>query len=100
MDAEIDGMEPVNLGNPNELTINELLTHVVALTGTTAPVVHRPLPVDDPRRRRPDIARARDLLDWEPRVALAEGLSRTCDWFAAELARNSADEQRLACAAE
>ena len=100
MEAEFDGMEPVNLGNPNELTINELLTHVVALTGTTASVVHRPLPVDDPRRRRPDIGRAKALLGWQPRVALAEGLSRTCDWFAGELAGAAPAGERLAYAAE
>ncbi len=100
MDAEFDGMEPVNLGNPNELTINDLLTQVVTLTGTTAPIVHRPLPVDDPRRRRPDIARARALLDWEPRIALSEGLSLTCAWFAHELADGPSSADRLACAAE
>ncbi len=100
MDAEFDGMEPVNLGNPNELTINDLLTQVVTLTGTTAPIVHRPLPVDDPRRRRPDIARARALLDWEPRIALSEGLSLTCAWFARELADGPSSADRLACAAE
>ncbi|MTE01037.1 NAD-dependent epimerase/dehydratase family protein [Paracoccus sp. YIM 132242] len=90
MEAEIDGTEPVNLGNPAELTVNELLGHVIALTGTRAPVVHRPLPVDDPRRRRPDISRARALLDWAPRVALAEGLEATCAWFAEELASEPA----------
>ncbi|WP_329958577.1 bifunctional glycosyltransferase/UDP-glucuronate decarboxylase [Sphingomonas sp. Leaf37] len=100
MDAEFDGMEPVNLGNPNELTINDLLTQVVTLTGTTAPIVHRPLPVDDPRRRRPDIARARALLDWEPCIALSEGLSLTCAWFAHELADGPSSADRLACAAE
>ncbi len=100
MDAEFDGMEPVNLGNPNELTINDLLTQVVTLTGTTAPIVHRPLPVDDPRRRRPDIARARALLDWEPRIALSEGLSLTCAWFARELDDGPSSADRLACAAE
>ncbi|WP_207101098.1 UDP-glucuronic acid decarboxylase family protein [Paracoccus shandongensis] len=90
MEAEIDGLEPVNLGNPAEMTVNELLGHVIALTGTRAPVVHRPLPVDDPRRRRPDISRARALLDWAPKVPLAEGLEATCAWFAAELAAEPA----------
>ena len=85
MDAEFDGMEPVNLGNPHEMTVNELLGHVIALTGTRARVVHRPLPVDDPRRRRPDISRAGALLGWAPRVPLAEGLDATCAWFAEEL---------------
>ena len=86
MEANIDGTEPVNLGNPDEMTVNELLGHVVTLTGTRARVVHRPLPMDDPRRRRPDISRAGDLLGWAPRVPLAEGLEATCAWFAAELA--------------
>ncbi|SDL01927.1 UDP-glucuronic acid decarboxylase family protein [Paracoccus chinensis] len=85
MDAEFDGMEPVNLGNPHEMTVNELLGHVVALTGTRARVVHHPLPEDDPRRRRPDIARAGALLGWAPRVPLAEGLDATCAWFTEEL---------------
>lgn len=87
MEAEIDGMEPVNLGNPNELTVGELADHVVRMTGTRNAVVYRPLPQDDPRRRRPDIARAKALLGWEPRVSLAEGLERTCAWFAEELGR-------------
>ncbi len=100
MDAEFDGMQPVNLGNPNEMTINALLTQIVALTGSTAPVVHQPLPVDDPRRRRPDIDRAKQVLGWEPRVALEEGLSRTCAWFAEELATEGIANGRLACAAE
>ena len=85
MEAGLDGMEPVNLGNPDEMTVNELLTHVVRLTGTTAPIVHHPIPVDDPRRRRPDITRAGELLGWTPRVPLSEGLAATCAWFAEEL---------------
>lgn len=85
MDADMDGMGPVNLGNPDEMTVNELLGHVMALTGTRARVVYHPLPVDDPRRRRPDIGRAGDLLGWAPRVPLEKGLAATCSWFAAEL---------------
>ncbi|MEH3159175.1 MAG: SDR family oxidoreductase [Sphingomonas taxi] len=100
MDAEFDGLEPVNLGNPNEMTINELLGHVVALTGTRADVVQQPLPVDDPRRRRPDISRAAALLGWAPRVPLAEGLARTCAWFAGEIGSGAPADERLACAAE
>ncbi|PTQ07832.1 NAD-dependent dehydratase [Sphingomonas oleivorans] len=79
------GMEPVNLGNPTEMTVNELLNHILDLTGATAPVVHKPLPIDDPRRRRPEISTARKLLDWSPRVPLEEGLAATCAWFASEL---------------
>jgi len=84
MEAGIDGTQPVNLGNPVEITVNELLEAVVALTGTRSRVVRRPLPVDDPRRRRPDITRASALLGWQPRVPLAEGLAQTHEWFAAE----------------
>ena len=84
-ECEMNGLEPVNLGNPTELTVNELLERVIALTGTSAAVVHRPLPTDDPRRRRPDIGRARSLLGWKPRVPLAEGLAATCEWFAREI---------------
>ncbi len=92
MESDGDGGEPVNLGNPVELTINELLDHVLALTGTTGRVVRKPLPQDDPRRRKPDIGRARTLLGWEPRVPLAEGLARTCEWFAADLGKGRAGE--------
>ena len=86
MESEDDPEGPVNLGNPDELTVSELLAEVIAVTGSNGPVVHQPLPIDDPRRRRPDIARARDLLGWEPKVGLREGLLRTLDWFASELA--------------
>ena len=82
------GMEPVNLGNPDELTISELLEKVLALTGSRAQIVHMPLPVDDPRRRRPDISRANSLLDWRPQTPLDQGLHYTCAWFAEELGRN------------
>lgn len=99
MESEMDGLEPVNLGNPTELTIAELVDLVVQLTGTNAPVRHRPLPVDDPRRRRPDIGRARALLDWEPEVPLREGLALTCAWFAKEVGRTEI-ERTLVVAAE
>ena len=68
---------PINLGNPNEFTMLELAELVLELTGSTSPLVFEPLPADDPRQRRPDISRARDLLGWEPRVALRPGLERT-----------------------
>lgn len=77
---------PVNLGNPAEFTMRELAELVVALTGSRSRIVHRPLPVDDPRQRRPDISRAKALLDWEPRIQLREGLERTIAYFDAELA--------------
>lgn len=78
-----DGAQPgpINIGNPAELTVTELVEQVLALTGSRSPVVHLALPEDDPRRRRPDIARARDLLGWAPRTTLAEGLRATVQWF-------------------
>lgn len=96
MESDGDGLEPVNLGNPNELTISELLDEVIALTGTNAPVVHKPLPIDDPRRRRPDISRARERLGWGPTVSLREGLERTCAWFAEEIGSTLSPRQQLA----
>jgi nucleoside-diphosphate-sugar epimerase len=75
---------PVNLGNPREITILELAEAVTEYTGTHLAVVHEPLPVDDPTQRQPDITRARQLLGWEPRVSLREGLHRTIAWFRSE----------------
>ena len=72
---------PVNLGNPGEFPISELAEIVLSMVPSTSRVVHEPLPVDDPRRRRPDIARARHLLGWQPQVPLAEGLRPTIAWF-------------------
>ena len=85
MESDIDGTEPVNLGNPAELTVNEVAAHVMAMTRTTNRLVYKPLPTDDPCRRRPDISRASEWLGWTPRVPLDEGLARTCEWFAAHL---------------
>ena len=78
-----DGPQPgaVNLGNPVELTVAELVARVVALTGSASQVVHRPLPTDDPRRRRPDIMRAQTLLGWSAATPLAQGLDATVAWF-------------------
>ena len=79
MDGETEG--PVNLGNPDEHTVLGLARRVLWLTGSRSRVVHRPLPVDDPQRRRPDIALAAAALDWRPRVSLDEGLVRTIEHF-------------------
>ncbi|EKX55852.1 dTDP-glucose 4,6-dehydratase [Rhodobacter sp. AKP1] len=76
--------EPVNLGNPGEFTMRELAEMVLAQTGSSSRLVHRPLPVDDPRQRRPDIAQAARLLGWAPTVPLAEGIARTIRHFAGE----------------
>ncbi len=76
---------PINLGNPHEIPVRELAHRVVRLTGSRSRIVTKPLPVDDPMQRCPDIARARDVLGWEPRVALDEGLTRTIAFFDAML---------------
>ena len=85
--AQVTG--PVNLGNPNEVTVLELAERVIELTGSRSRIVRRPMPLDDPTRRRPDISLARSELDWEPRVGLDEGLQRTIRWF--ELALSEAE---------
>ena len=72
---------PVNLGNPGELTVLELAAMIRRLCGSRSEIVRRPLPVDDPRRRCPDIAKARQTLGWEPRIGLEDGLARTIAWW-------------------
>lgn len=79
MNADVVG--PVNLGNPDEFTIRELAELVIELTGSKSKLVERPLPVDDPTRRQPDITLAKKYLDWQPRVKLREGLTKTIAWF-------------------
>jgi len=80
-----DASDPVNIGNPRELTIRELAERVVALSGSRSKIVERPLPVDDPKIRQPDITRARTLLGWEPKVPLEDGLPKTLDYFRRKL---------------
>ena len=77
--------DPVNIGNPQEMTLLELAKRIIRLTGSRSEIVFRPLPVDDPKVRQPDIGRARALLGWEPRVETDEGLRLTVDWFREEL---------------
>ena len=76
-----DVNEPVNIGNPREMTLAELAQLIIKQTGATSQIVHRPLPVDDPKVRQPDITRARTLLGWEPRVAVEDGLATTIAYF-------------------
>jgi dTDP-glucose 4,6-dehydratase len=76
-----DEVNPTNIGNPAEMTVLQFAERIKALTGTSAPIQFRPLPVDDPKVRRPDITKARTLLNWEPRVPLDEGLQRTIEYF-------------------
>jgi UDP-glucuronate decarboxylase len=78
-DADVTG--PVNIGNPTEFTIQELAMQVIDLIGSASRIIHRPLPENDPKQRRPDISRAHDLLGWRPSVELKEGLVRTIEYF-------------------
>ncbi len=78
-DDQVTG--PVNLGNPVEMTVRQLAERVVALSGSKSELIFKPLPVDDPKQRCPDISLARTLLQWEPKVALDQGLTRTIDYF-------------------
>jgi dTDP-glucose 4,6-dehydratase len=72
---------PVNIGNPAELTVLEFAREIIRATGSRSKVIFKPLPQDDPRQRQPDISKARKLLKWEPKIALAEGLERTIEYF-------------------
>jgi len=76
-----DYAQPVNIGNPDEITIKQFGEEIIKLTGTQQQLVLRDLPVDDPKQRRPDITKARELLNWEPKVSRAEGLKITYDYF-------------------
>jgi dTDP-glucose 4,6-dehydratase len=78
--------EPVNIGNPQEMTIEEIALTIIRLTGSSSKLVYMPLPEDDPKVRQPDITRARTLLGWEPKVPLEEGLTKTLEYFRTKLA--------------
>ena len=94
VDDNVDGMwrllhsrdhDPINIGNPVEMTILEFARAVQRLCGRDVPIVHKPLPQDDPRVRRPDISRAREVLAWEPRVGFDEGMRRSIAWFSEQI---------------
>jgi dTDP-glucose 4,6-dehydratase len=87
--AESGVHEPVNIGNPNEMTLLEMAEAVVTATGSRSEIVFEALPVDDPQVRQPDITRARDLLGWEPEVALSEGLAQTVEYASAALGQTA-----------
>ena len=82
MDSPTTVTGPINLGNPHEFTINELAALVLKKTGSRSPIKRQPLPQDDPKQRRPDISRARHILNWHPRVPIEEGLDKTVRYFA------------------
>jgi dTDP-glucose 4,6-dehydratase len=73
--------DPINIGNPREMTIKEIADTIIRMTGSKSKVIYKPLPTDDPKQRRPDITRARTLLGWEPKVDLEEGLVKTIEYF-------------------
>jgi len=73
--------DPINIGNPQEMTITQIAEQIIAMTGSKSRIVYKPLPTDDPKVRQPDITRARTLLGWEPKVSLEEGLGHTIDYF-------------------
>jgi dTDP-glucose 4,6-dehydratase len=98
VDDEVEGLyalfmrgdsNPTNIGNPGEYTVRQLAELVIELTGTTATLAHRDLPVDDPKVRRPDITKARTQLGWEPRVGVRDGLQRTIAFFEAAMAASA-----------
>ena len=78
---ESDVHDPVNIGNPHEMTIEEIAREIIRISGSKSQIVYRPLPEDDPKVRKPDITRARTLLGWEPKVPLSEGLVKTLEYF-------------------
>jgi dTDP-glucose 4,6-dehydratase len=79
--AMSDFHEPVNIGNPTEMTIKQFAEEIIRITGTSACIEYRPLPVDDPKVRQPDITRARKVLNWEPKVSFEEGIKHAIDYF-------------------
>jgi UDP-glucuronate decarboxylase len=87
MDSQDDVVGPINLGNPSEFTIRQLADMVIELTGSTSKIVHRPLPSDDPKQRQPNISKAQELLNWQPKVPLRDGLIKTIGYFDGLLAK-------------
>ena len=83
---ESDTHDPVNIGNPHEVTIEQIARTIISLVGSTSRVVYRPLPQDDPKQRQPDITRAQTILGWQPHVELEEGLAKTVGYFKSKLA--------------
>ncbi len=88
MDNTSSETGPVNLGNPGEFTMSELATLVLEMTGSKSSLEHRDLPQDDPKQRQPDISKAKKVLNWEPAVALKDGLARTIEYFDGQLAKH------------
>src|SRR5690348_6817260 len=79
--SQADFHEPVNIGNPREMTIKQFAEEIIRITGTSSSITYKPLPVDDPKVRQPDISRAKKILGWEPKVEFEEGITKTIDYF-------------------
>jgi len=84
-----DYAHPVNVGNPDEISIKDFAEEIIKLTGTDQKIIYKPLPKDDPKQRKPDITRAKEILDWEPKVSRAEGLQKTYAYFKDYLAKQA-----------
>jgi len=103
METSDDVTGPINLGNPVEFTIHALAEKTIALIGSSSKIVHQPLPLDDPKQRQPNISRAQELLGWEPKVQLEEGLLKAIDYFDRMLSSSVApvkDNENMRVAAE
>ena len=100
METSADVTGPINLGNPNEVTIRELAEIIVDMTGSSSRIVQRPVPVDDPQRRRPDISEAEKLLGWRPTTSLKEGLAKTIPYFEGLLTQNKIPRAQSGARAE
>ncbi|HEX8678313.1 MAG TPA: hypothetical protein VF683_00005, partial [Chthoniobacterales bacterium] len=79
--SQSDFHEPVNIGNPREMTIKQFAEEIQRITGTESEIIYKPLPVDDPKVRQPDITRAKKILGWEPKVRFEEGIVETIEYF-------------------
>src|SRR5436305_1998711 len=91
--AMSDFHEPVNIGNPREMTIKQFAEEIIRITGTKSGIEYRPLPEDDPKVRQPDITRAKKILGWEPRVNFDEGIRKTIEYFKGCLERGELGER-------
>ena len=76
-----DYVQPINIGNPDEISLKDFAEEIIKLTGTTQKIVYKALPVDDPKQRQPDITKAKEMLNWEPKVSRADGLKITYEYF-------------------
>ena len=81
MNTNDDFTGPMNIGNPNESTIEEIAEIIISLTNSRSKIVHKPLPEDDPKQRKPDISIAKEKINWEPKTSLIEGLKETINYF-------------------